>query len=86
METNVMNVSLAGVLRLDISDRELALTYKSAPRKDYEIREFAFIPFQEALDELLNPTREYHPTAGYRMLLALYNTYGPLKMIHRLMG
>lgn len=85
LESDILNISLAGVLKLNIDAEELRSSIYNTPRKDYEYKNIAFLSFSDVLKEIKYPTRKMHPSGGYRLLLALYHKYGPLKMIAHLM-
>lgn len=76
LESDILSISVCSHVVLDISSNELNLILKSLPRKDYEFNEWSFLTHKELLDELFHPTRSYHPTSGYRMLMALIKRYG----------
>lgn len=85
LESDTLNVSLAGLIKLNIDSTELELAINNTPRMDYEFKEFCFLTFDEVFQEIKYPTKKMHPSGGYRLLLSLYHKYGPLKMINNLM-
>lgn len=71
-----LGICVCGHAVLDIDSAELNQIIESLPRTDYEFTEWVFLTHKELLDELFHPTRPYHPTSGYRMLLTLIKRYG----------
>jgi isopentenyldiphosphate isomerase len=80
LESDVLNISICGHAILDINSAELNRIIEGLPRTDYEFSEWRFITHRELLNELFHPTRLYHPTSGYRMLMALIRRYGEPKV------
>ena len=76
LESDILSISICAHVVLDISSNELNQILKSLPRTDYEFTEWTFLTHKELLKELFQPTRPYHPTSGYRMLMALIKRYG----------
>lgn len=76
LESDILNVSLCGHLVVNISSFELDRLLLVTPRTDYEFNEWGFLTYDELLSELFRPTRAYHATSGYRMLMALIRRYG----------
>lgn len=83
LESDTLNVSLAGLLMLEMNCEELTVKLNTiaAGREDHEFKTFKFLNYKEIVEQLKNPTNTYHPTAEYRLLLTLYHRYGPLEMI-----
>jgi len=79
LEGDIMNVSLCGVVHLEIDSIELDQMLKVRVPPDYEFDKWAFLTWDELKKEL-NPdildTYEYHPSSKYRMLMALIYTFG----------
>lgn len=84
LEASILNCGLIGLVSLDCDSSALAQILKTHPRTDYEFDEFAFISWHDLAQELVNPTREYHPTSRIRMLTAGIAHFGPLAFIERL--
>lgn len=80
LESNILNISVCAHAVLDISSAELNQIIEGLPRIDYEFTEWKFLTHKELLGELFHPTRSYHPTSGYRMLMALIKRYGEPKV------
>ncbi len=76
LESDILSISICAHVVLDISSTELNQILTSLPRTDYEFTEWAFLTHEEILAELFHPTRLYHPTSGYCMLMALIKRYG----------
>ncbi len=83
--TSVLNISLCTLVTLDIDRNDLSNILRVLPRPDYEFTEFAFLDYHEMVRELVRPTKTYHPTSRYRMLLSLVNKYGEAEFAKRLM-
>ena len=83
LESDCLNISLCAHIKLDIDSTELDKILKYEPRADYEFTEWALIEYKELQDELFHPTREYHPSSGYRMLMALIKRYGEPKIAEK---
>ncbi len=71
VEADVLNCSMAAVAYLPMSSKDLEALLRTGGRPDPEIEEFLFISEDQLLNELRDPTRPYHTTAQYRMLLFL---------------
>lgn len=80
LESDILNISICAHAVLDISSTELDQILKCLPRTDYEFTEWKFLTHKELLEELFHPTMPYHPTSGYRMLMALIKRYGEPKV------
>lgn len=76
LESDILAISVCAHAVLDIGSTELNQIIECLPRTDYEFTEWKFLTHKELLDELFHPTRSYHPTSGYRILLALIRRYG----------
>ena len=78
LESDSLNISLCAYVELKLSSDELDIILRGKPRTDYEFTEWDFEDFEEKklLRELNQPKRSYHPTSGYRMLMALLKRYG----------
>jgi len=71
IEADVLNCSIAGVAYLPINSKDLASLLRTGGRPDQELDEFLFVSEDQLMDELRDPSRTYHTTAQYRMLLFL---------------
>jgi len=78
LESDVLSISLCAYAGLNLDYAKLDQIIRGLPRTDYEITEWAFLEFRpvELLTEMISPTRPYHPTSGYRMLMALLKHFG----------
>lgn len=76
LEANRMNISMVGLVSLDLNQEELSKIIASLPRNDYEFTDYEFMGLQEMARQLVHPTRNYHPTSRYRMLMTLLHRYG----------
>lgn len=76
LESDILGVSLCAHAVLKIDSSELGKVLLGLPRTDYEFTEWAFLSHEELLNELFRPSRPYHPTSGYRMLMALIRRFG----------
>lgn len=80
LQQDVLNISH---VELEITASELHHMLQRLPRMDYELSDWKFLPYEELMDELLRPTRVYHPTSGYRMLMALIHRHGEPRIIEQ---
>lgn len=76
LESNILNIGICAIVRLDIDHCELSQIIQALPRKDYEFTEWDYLDYDEMAVELVHPRRRYHPTSRYRMLLGLIHRYG----------
>ncbi|MBL7208605.1 MAG: hypothetical protein ISS52_00765 [Dehalococcoidia bacterium] len=78
LESDVLNISLCAYAGLRLTSAELDSILGGLPRTDYEFNEWAFLEFtpMELLSEMIRPSRLYHPTSGYRMLMAILHHFG----------
>lgn len=78
LEGDALNVSLCAIVQLKIDRHEISSRLRSGLRVDRELTEFDFIFLERStiLNELLNPSRTYHPTTAYRFLYAFLNRFG----------
>ncbi len=80
LEVDLMNCSLAAVLRVNLSSAELKDIIETMPRTDYEFTEWRFLSYRELAAELRNPSLLLHPSSGYRIVLSLANRYGAARV------
>lgn len=80
LESELPNVSCCVAIRLRLSAAEVMAKLRSGIRADNEFMEAEFVATDRdsLLEELLNATRDYHPTAPYRLLMALLWLHGEL--------
>ena len=86
LEADILNCSLAALARLDLTSEQLSNILKGNPRTDYEFTDWLFLSFSELGDELLKPSRQQHPSSGYRSLLALVKQWGVPRLAKALYG
>jgi hypothetical protein len=79
--SDVLNISLCARLRLELPARELDRVLRQGVRSDYEFTDWTFLQPDNLPRELARPTRAYHPTSGYRMLMELFHRQGTLTRI-----
>ncbi len=85
LEADILNTALCAHLVLNLSSAELQQRLVILPRKDYEFNEWEFVTYTQLLDELFQPTREYHPSTGYCMLIGLIKKFGEPAMAQKLL-
>ncbi len=85
LESDILNISVCAHATLNISTAEMKRMLE-IPRIDYEFDDWKFLTHKKLLDELFYPdsTRPYHPTSGYRMLMALIKRHGEPWMMSEL--
>ncbi|MCB0200846.1 MAG: hypothetical protein KDI03_12320 [Anaerolineae bacterium] len=76
LESDILNISVCGHVRLDIDERVLDSRLQGVLRPDYEFTQWCFLNSSELLSEMRQPKRPYHPTARYRMLMAYIRQKG----------
>lgn len=80
LEGDILNVSLCGMVDLNMSSEQLSRVIRGLPRMDYEFHAWDYLNYEdnELIGEILNPSprMEYHPTSRYRMLMALIRKNG----------
>jgi isopentenyldiphosphate isomerase len=81
LESEILAVSICAHAVVDLSSEELSQILEGLPRTDYEFSEWHFLSHEELLDELFRPNRTYHPTSGYRMLMALIKRFGEPRLV-----
>ena len=81
LESEILAVSICAHAVVDLSSKELSQILEGLPRTDYEFSEWDFLSHEELLDELFHSSRPYHPTSGYRMLMALIKRFGEPKLV-----
>ena len=86
LESEMLNISLCGHAVLEIDGAELDRMLRVLPRQDYEFTEWSFVTHEQLRSELFNPTRAYHHSSGYRMLMALLHRYGEARAARMLLG
>jgi len=86
LEANRMNISIVGLVTLDLNHEELSKIIASLPRSDYEFTDYEFMTIQRTATELVRPTRNYHPTSRYRILMTLLHRYGEPNFARKFIG
>jgi isopentenyldiphosphate isomerase len=86
VEADIMSISLCGSIRLNIGASELTNIINFMPRKDNEFNEFELMSFDDIIKELKFSPRKLHPSAGYRLLITLYNILGTYTVIEKLIA
>lgn len=84
LESEIMNCSLCGLIKLEISSEELQKILQVKPKKDQEFTEWCFLSYNQLKKEFLHPSKEYHPSSKYRIFLALLHKYGPINIINEI--
>lgn len=86
LESDILNIGMASRIKLKIDSSSLSTIIDNIPKMDAEFKDYIFLNYNELLTELKYPSKKMHPSGRYRMLLALYNQYGPLELISKLMN
>lgn len=78
LEADILNVSLCALGRIRLTSQRLDTLLRASPRTDYEFTEWQFLALEKVslLAELLQPSRYYLPTTGYRLLQTFVNAFG----------
>ncbi len=75
LEGDILNIALCVIIKLSLTRQQLDSILHGSPRTDYEFSTWRYMSRAELRALLLeNPEellREWHPTSGYRMLMAL---------------
>jgi hypothetical protein len=71
IEADILNCSLAAVAYLPLRSSDLETVLYAGMMKDGEIVDFVLVPEADLIQELKRPSREYHTSSQYRMLLFL---------------
>jgi isopentenyldiphosphate isomerase len=86
MESQIVNFSLVGIVTLNHDRSNLDAIIDKHPRTDYEFQEWDFIPWNDIPQELIIPTKDYHPSTGLRMFYAGLFRFGAPGLARRLMS
>jgi hypothetical protein len=86
MESQIVNFSLVGVAILNHDRSNLDALIDKHPRTDYEFQGWDFIPWSDIPQELIKPTRDYHPSTGIRMFYAGLFRFGAPGLARQLMS
>jgi hypothetical protein len=84
LESAVLNTGVIALVMLGCDSAALTKILRTHPRSDYEFGDFAFLGWDDVAREVVNPSRDYHPTAAIRMLMAGFARFGPLTFVERL--
>jgi hypothetical protein len=78
LEADILNTALCVFAELRLTSRQLNSVLRAKPREDYEFTDWDFIDLdrQTLLTCIFRPTRRYHPTSRYRLLLTLLHRVG----------
>lgn len=82
LESDIMNISLCGLLKLDLNKTDLNNELEKSPREDIEFNFWDYLSLEQLKTEFVNPSKkeDYHPTSRYRMLMALLYELGPKEL------
>ncbi|MCX6219898.1 MAG: hypothetical protein NTZ69_02780 [Bacteroidia bacterium] len=91
LESEIMNCSLCGLVKLEISSEELKKILQAKPKKDKEFTKCIFLSYSELKKEFLQfkndfliPSNDYHPSSIYRIFMTLLHKYGPISIINEI--
>jgi hypothetical protein len=85
--TNRLNISMVGYVTLDLSQEELSKRIAMYLHPDAgEHKRHDYLTVKQMATELKSPTRLYHPTSRYRMLMALLHIYGAANFAKQYQG
>jgi hypothetical protein len=79
LECDALNINLGGLALLNVERAELDAIIDKHPRTDYEFSRWDFISWSSLADELLAPSRAYHPSSGLRMFFAGVFRFGAVE-------
>jgi isopentenyldiphosphate isomerase len=86
LESEIMNCSLCGIVKLDLHSEILDKILKVKPKSDQEFSAWDFLSCNQLKSEFLIPTKELHPTSNYRMYFTLLQKYGSHKIFKELLN
>jgi len=86
LEADVLNCSIAAVAFLPIDSHSLDTVIRAGHRPDREFDDWRYLKENELLSELLYPTRSYHTTAPYRMLVFLASRSSFRTLVRRIVS
>ena len=69
VETDILNCSLMSVIYLNLSSSILDKFIRNSSRSDYEFDSWKFQSHEQVINDLNERLEDYHPSAGYRMLM-----------------
>ena len=78
VEADILNTALCAIAELNIDSKSLDAIIRTHPRADYEFTEWIYLPLERKaiLSELFLPSRNYHPSSGYRLLQTFFKNFG----------
>ncbi len=86
LEGDINNFAIVTIVVLNYDSQQLDAKLKNPLRIDSgEIEEWAFIPCDDIPKELINETRDYHPSTGIRMFYAGLYEFGAPGLNRRLL-
>ncbi len=85
LEGDIINFAIVTLAFLNYTRLELDAIIDKYPRTDYEFQKWDFIPWNDIPNQLLKPTRKYHPTVGIRMFYAGLFKFGAPGLNRRLL-
>lgn len=85
LETRLMNFALIGVVTLNCNKKELENILCSSPKPDREFEDWEFIHWNKISNELIKPSRNYHPSTGLRMFYAGIHRFGVAEFTRQLL-
>ena len=84
LESAVLNTGVIALVTLGCDSAALTKILRTHVRSDYEFGDFTFLGWDDVAREVVSPSRDYHPTAAIRMLMAGFAHFGPLTFVERL--
>lgn len=78
LESEILNASLCGFIKTNLTADQLRRILRGMPRRDYEFVAWDFLNYEpeELITEIRSPSLAYHPTTRYRLLMALMHREG----------
>lgn len=76
LESEIMNITLCMILKLNISSIKLDNILKSQEKLDDEFIDWKFLTYEDAAALLLEPKENFHPTTQYRIFMSLLHLWG----------
>ncbi len=86
LEGDVLNCAIAAVAFLPLDSRSLDTVIRAGHSPDKEFDDWRYVREDELLGELLHPTRAYHTTAPYRMLVFLASRSSFQTLVRRIVS
>lgn len=78
VESDCLNVSICAEATLNITAAQLDVILQGHRRTDWEFTQWAYLEMDRGvvMKELTHPSRNYHPTSGYRVVQAFLKHFG----------